>query len=80
MQSTTRNAAGVMGIALAVLLFVGGASALWYLPGFGLLIGPVLIVVSLVSVGLRRRQVWHCQKCGEYFDPTLSSSATRRGT
>jgi len=80
MQSTTRNAAGVPGIALAVLLFAAGVAALLYLPGFGFVVGPLLLVVSLVSITLRRQQVWHCQKCGEYFDPTVSSSATRRGT
>ena len=79
MQSATRSAVGLPGIALAVLLVAGGLAAIWFLPGFGFLIGPVLCVLGLVYVGIRRRHVWHCVKCGEYFDPTESSSATRRG-
>jgi hypothetical protein len=78
MQSTTRSSAGLGGIALTVLLVAAGASAFCLLPGFGFLIGPVLCVLGLVYIGAQRRRVWRCEKCGDYFDPTVSSSAVRR--
>jgi hypothetical protein len=79
MQSTTRSALGFSGIALALALIAAGVGAIGFLPGFGFVVGPVLCVLGVVYGGLKRERVWRCQKCGEYFDPTVSSSATRRG-
>jgi hypothetical protein len=79
MRRATRSAAGILEIVLVLVLVVAGVCAFCLLPGFGFLIGPVLCVASLVYLGARRRRVWRCERCGEYFDPTVSSSTTRRG-
>jgi uncharacterized protein YqgC (DUF456 family) len=78
MQRTTRSAAGAADIALFFLLLIGGIGAIGYLPGFGFVVGPVLCVFSVVYIAARRQRVWRCERCGEYFDPTVSSSNTRR--
>lgn len=79
MRSTTRGAAGLSEIALVLVVVAAGICALCLLPGFGLLIGPVLCVGGLVYLGARRRRIWRCERCGDYFDPTVSSSNARRG-
>jgi hypothetical protein len=79
MTRTTRSAAGVGEIGLVLVALAGGICALCLLRGFGLLIGPVLSVGALAYLGVRRRGVWRCERCREYFDPTVSSSTTRRG-
>jgi hypothetical protein len=78
MQSTTRSAAGVAGVAITAALIVAGVLAIGFLPGFGFVVGPVLCVLGLVYIGTQRQRVWRCERCGDYFDPTASSSAGRR--
>jgi hypothetical protein len=79
MRRTTRSAAGIPEVALILLVVAGGACAMVWLPGFGLIVGPVLCLAPIVYLTLRRQQIWQCERCKEYFDPTVSSSTTRRG-
>ena len=78
MESTTRSALGLSGVAITVALIAAGVLATCYLPGFGFVVGPVLCVLGVVYIGTQRQRVWRCEKCGDYFDPTASSSAGRR--
>ena len=62
MTKTTTSSGNVVGLVLALVVFVVGLAITILIPIIGWVVGPLLMLLSL-GMGGKRSKVWRCKPC-----------------